>query len=238
MTRILIVYTSRHGHTARIARRVADTLRAHDRDVLLRDIERTADLDLHDFDVVIAGDSIHMERHDDTLVAWAERHATTLNRMRTGFFSVSLTAVGDPEGARGYADRFEEDTGWLPTRRICVAGALQYREYSFFTRQGRARTLCRCVGRNGLRGWEPWPRARIWRPSRSSTPRLMSPGARSAWRKGRAGSISGCARRAATSAAATTRRSGTPRPTTMEPVTRSSAPPSPARTGAGATWTS
>ena len=135
MNRILIVYASRHGHTGRIARRLADTLRGLGGEVLLRDVERARALDLHDFDVVIAGGSVHMERHDDALVAWAERHATTLNRMRTGFFSVSLSAVGDPAAARAYVDRFEEDTGWLPTRSVCLAGALQYREYSFLTRQ-------------------------------------------------------------------------------------------------------
>jgi menaquinone-dependent protoporphyrinogen oxidase len=135
MNRILIVYTSRHGHTGEIARRLADTLRARGTDVLVCAPEEAATLALHEFDAVIAGGSIHMERHDDALAAWAERHAATLNRMRSGFFSVSLTVIGDPPAARDYVERFEEDTGWLPTRTVCLAGALQYREYSFFTRQ-------------------------------------------------------------------------------------------------------
>jgi menaquinone-dependent protoporphyrinogen oxidase len=135
MTSILLAYSSTHGHTATIASRMAGDLRAAGADVTLAEIGDAARLDLADYDVVIAGGSVHMERHDDRLVAWAERHAATLNRMRTGFFSVSLTATGDPESARAYIDRYEEDTGWMPTRTVALAGALEYREYSFLVRQ-------------------------------------------------------------------------------------------------------
>jgi menaquinone-dependent protoporphyrinogen oxidase len=145
MTRILIVYTSRHGHTAVIARRMAEVARSTGAEVVMRDADRAGEVDLHDFDVVIAGGSVHMERHDDALATWAEHHATTLNRMRTGFFSVSLTAAGDPQAARAYADRFEEDTGWIPTRVVSLAGALQYREYSLLTRQ-MLRQIARAKG--------------------------------------------------------------------------------------------
>ena len=133
MTRILIVFTSRHGHTATIARRLAATLRAAGAEVVLAAPEDAHDL--HAFDAVIAGGAIHMERHDDALVAWAREHALTLNGMPSGFFSVSLTVLDDPGAARGYVERFEEDTGWTPRRKVCLAGALQYRAYSFFTRQ-------------------------------------------------------------------------------------------------------
>jgi menaquinone-dependent protoporphyrinogen oxidase len=135
MSRILIVYSSRHGHTAEIAGRIAECLRTPGTEVVVHEIADAADVDVHDFDAVIAGGSVHMERHDERLTAWARRHATSLNRMPSGFFSVSLTAVGDPGGARAYADSFAEDTGWFPMRTVCLAGALQYREYSFLTRQ-------------------------------------------------------------------------------------------------------
>jgi menaquinone-dependent protoporphyrinogen oxidase len=135
MSRILIVYCSRHGHTALIARRLAECVQGSATEVVVREVADAGGLDVHDFDAVIAGGSVHMERHDERLVEWARRHATSLNRMPSGFFSVSLTAVGDAGAARAYADRFEEDTGWFPARTVCLAGALQYREYSLLTRQ-------------------------------------------------------------------------------------------------------
>jgi menaquinone-dependent protoporphyrinogen oxidase len=134
MQSILVVSTSRHGHTAQIVQRIARALERAGARPRVIDIDAAATVDLHEFDAVIAGGSVHMERHDDRLVQWVEQHATTLNGMRTGFFSVSLTAAVDPDAARGYADRLEEDTGWIPTRRVCLAGALQYREYGRLTR--------------------------------------------------------------------------------------------------------
>jgi menaquinone-dependent protoporphyrinogen oxidase len=135
MSRILIDYSSHHCHTAEIAPRIAECLRTPATEVVVREVSAAGELEVHDFEAVIAGGSVHMERHDERLVEWARRHATSLNRMPSGFFSVSLAAAGDPGAARAYADRFEEDTGWFPARTVCLAGALQYREYSFLTRQ-------------------------------------------------------------------------------------------------------
>ena len=56
----------------------------------------------------------------------------------SAFFSVSLTAAEDSDEAREVAAKlvndFEEETGWKPQASVTMAGALQYREYDFFTR--------------------------------------------------------------------------------------------------------
>ena len=62
-----------------------------------------------------------------------------------------------------------------------------------------------------------------------------SPAARTAWRSAEGGCTCACANPAATSRAATARRTGTPPPTPAAPDTRSFAPPNPGQTGAGAT---
>ena len=137
--KILIVSASRHGHTRKIAQHVADTVAACGLEPRLVDVDAAGELDVRDFDGVIVGGSIHMKRHDDRLVEWAHQHHALLGLRPTGFFSVSMASATDGDEARAtareYIDRFVEDTDWTPTRCLAVAGALQYREYSFLTRQ-------------------------------------------------------------------------------------------------------
>jgi menaquinone-dependent protoporphyrinogen oxidase len=139
MPRILLLFASTHGHTAKIAARIA---------AALEDDGATVDLhQLHgnktqpapqDYDAVILGASIHAGHHQRALVRWAERHHTALDQNPSAFFSVSLTAADDNEEARaatrGYLDDFVETTGWTPDRSATFAGALQYREYDVATR--------------------------------------------------------------------------------------------------------
>jgi menaquinone-dependent protoporphyrinogen oxidase len=136
--RTLIVYASTHGHTAKIAARLAEVLEAEDHRAEVHDVASATGLRLADYDAVVAGASIHIGHHQKGLVDWAERHAQTLNVMPSAFFSVCLTAAEDSDESReataAYLDDFEKRTGWAPGLRIAFAGALQYREYDFATR--------------------------------------------------------------------------------------------------------
>ena len=139
MQRILLLYASTHGHTGKIAARIAAALE-----------EDGATVDLHqlhgnkpqpapqDYDAVILGASIHAGHHQRALIKWAERHRAALDLNPSAFFSVSLTAADDDEEARAatrdYLDDFVEKTGWTPSRTATFAGALQYREYDVATR--------------------------------------------------------------------------------------------------------
>jgi menaquinone-dependent protoporphyrinogen oxidase len=139
MPRILVLYASTHGHTAKIAARIAATL---------EDDGATVDLhQLHaketqpapaDYDAVILGASIHAGHHQRALVKWAEQHHTALGLIPSAFFSVCLTAADDTEesraATRGYLDDFVEQTDWTPEQSATFAGAVQYREYDVATR--------------------------------------------------------------------------------------------------------
>jgi menaquinone-dependent protoporphyrinogen oxidase len=133
---ILVVYASKHGHTARIAARIARTLEDEGAAVAVHEAGDAPDL--RGFDAVVVGASIHAGHHQQDVVAWAGRHRTALAAMPSAFFSVCLTAADDTEesrtATRGYLDEFVERTGWTPARMTTFAGALQYREYDFATR--------------------------------------------------------------------------------------------------------
>jgi len=137
MPRILVLYASTHGHTAKIAARIAATLEDDGATVDLQQLNESQPV-LSDYDAVILGASIHAGHHQRALLKWAEQHHTALAMAPSAFFSVCLTAADDDEesraATRGYLDDFVERTGWTPSRSTTFAGALQYREYDVGTR--------------------------------------------------------------------------------------------------------
>lgn len=138
MSKILIAVASRHGHTGKIADRIADVLGAQGHVVEVQGDVALSDPIPHHYDLVIAGASIHAGRHPAAFADWARHHAVSLNMMPSTFFSVCLAGAEDSEQARAtahdYLEDFEDRTGWLPRLRTTFAGALQYREYGFPTR--------------------------------------------------------------------------------------------------------
>ena len=135
MTRILVVYASTHGHTGKIAARIAEAIGPA---AELRDIAGGSELEPWLFDAVVVGASIHAGHHQKAVIEWLRARAGALNHMPSAFFSVSMTAADDTDEARetaqGYIDELLEKTGWRPAIARSFAGALQYREYDVFTR--------------------------------------------------------------------------------------------------------
>ena len=138
MRNVLIAYASTHGHTGKVCRRIADRLQAADLDVDLCDLGAGESPDPTVHDAVIVAASVHRGSHQRTAIDWVKQHAIGLADKDTLFVSVSLTAAEDTEESRAVTreliDSFTEETGWTPGRAVSVAGALQYREYDFFTR--------------------------------------------------------------------------------------------------------
>lgn len=138
MPNILIIYASKHGHTGKIAARIAEKAQAADASVELRKVDHADGISPQDHDAVVIGASVHAGRYEKDLVSWAKAHRQALNEMPSAFFSVCLTAADDTDEARKETARYIEsiiaDTGWHPSRTVTFAGALQYREYDFATR--------------------------------------------------------------------------------------------------------
>jgi menaquinone-dependent protoporphyrinogen oxidase len=137
--RVLVLYASTHGHTGRIADRIADVLRVQGVRARVRHFsERTSRLDLAEFDAFVVGASIHQGHHQRELVEWITEHHTVLSLHPSAFFSVSLTAADDTDEARetvrSMIDDVLDETGWIPTTTESFAGALQFKEYNLPTR--------------------------------------------------------------------------------------------------------
>jgi len=140
MTRILIVYASREGQTAKIAHEIAGGFRFQGQPVdIYRCIDCPEGLRPASYDLVFAGSSVHEGVHDPGLGAWVRANLEELSRTKSAFFSVSLSAAGSrPEqqqDAQRLVAQFIEQTGWDPDTVASFGGAIAYSKYGFIKRR-------------------------------------------------------------------------------------------------------
>jgi menaquinone-dependent protoporphyrinogen oxidase len=135
--KVLVLFASTHGHTARIAAHIAAGLEAAGIDATVQRAHGS-DPSPVGFDAVLLAASVHAGRHQREIVAYAKEHHVTLNLRPSALVSVSLTAADDTDEARrttrALMDDVLEETGWFPQWSAAVAGALQFRQYDIATR--------------------------------------------------------------------------------------------------------
>ncbi len=139
MAEFLVCYGTGEGQTARVANRLAATLRDRGHEATVVDLGAgPPDRPVEAFDAVLVGASLHYGRHQRPVRRFVREHRDALAARPTGFFQLSLsTASDDPEtraAAAGIVDEFVEETGWQPDRVGLFGGALRYSQYGFLTR--------------------------------------------------------------------------------------------------------
>ena len=138
MSRILVLYGTTEGQTAKIAGALANTLHAdgHVVDVVAA-APRTPNLG--DYAGVVVAASVHGGRYQKPVQQWVAAHADELRSMPTAFVSVSLGVLQKDakvqQEVAAILDRFLLGTGWTPTMVTSVAGALVYSRYNWIKRR-------------------------------------------------------------------------------------------------------
>jgi menaquinone-dependent protoporphyrinogen oxidase len=147
--RILIVYGTRYGQTAKIAERIGATLAAIAEVTVADSAHPSADIDPEHYDGVLVGGSLIGRGHQRSIKRYVMRHLARLNAMPSGFFSVSGSAASkEPQGqadARREMQRFLTETRWEPDLMTTFGAAIKYTKYSWLIRLV-LREICR---RNG-----------------------------------------------------------------------------------------
>lgn len=133
--RILIVYGTTYGQTARIAHYIQDVLTSEGCEVVLEPADRwRADWNVHGYDAIIVGASLIVGKHQASVAKFASENRTALNRIPTAFFSVSASAAGSDPRAIAEVDRlinaFLAEAQWHPRTVEKIGGAIAYTRYS------------------------------------------------------------------------------------------------------------
>jgi menaquinone-dependent protoporphyrinogen oxidase len=136
--RVSVLYSTTHGHTAKVAARLAEAIAAEGASVETIPVGSAALSAIHRADAVVIAGSVHRGSHQPALADFVRSHHRLMRDMPTAFVSVSLTAAEDDEELRAETrrviDGFVEDTGWTPDVQIAVAGAFQFSRYNPFER--------------------------------------------------------------------------------------------------------
>ena len=139
MSRILVVFGTTDGHTAKIAKFVGETLTSAGSQV---DVARAApggrSPDGADYDGIIVAASLHAGGYQPPIGQWVRRHGADLLGRPTAMLSVCLGIL--EQNPRVWADldakidRFLTRVGWRPTVVKIVAGAIPYSRYGWLKR--------------------------------------------------------------------------------------------------------
>lgn len=149
MARILVVYGTTEGHTAKVAGAITETLHRTGAVVDVSAADEPAPAP-DDYDAVVVAASVHAGRYQRSVERWVKAHAAALARKPTAFVSVCLGVLQHDEKVQGdlqtILDRFVATTGWRPTAVKFVAGALPYTRYNWLQRLIMKRIVAKAGG--------------------------------------------------------------------------------------------
>jgi menaquinone-dependent protoporphyrinogen oxidase len=133
--RILIVYGTKFGQTAKIAEHIANVLTRKGFEVTLAKGDAIAPtFSFAPYDGVVVGASIIGGRHQRYIERFVRRYRRELDAVPCAFFSVSGSAASpSPKGqaeALRLVETFVSATGWRPRMSATIAGAIKYTKYN------------------------------------------------------------------------------------------------------------
>ena len=132
--RILIVYGTSYGQTARIAARIGEALEHDSIEVTLQRGDQIGmPVDFEHYDAVVIGASIIIGGYQRYIVSFVRENRDALQRVPSAFFGVSGSAGGteaERQTARDLVNTFLKKTGWRPTLKASFAGAIVFTRYN------------------------------------------------------------------------------------------------------------
>ncbi|HEX9162634.1 MAG TPA: flavodoxin domain-containing protein [Thermoanaerobaculia bacterium] len=133
--RLLILYSSKHGQTEKIAQRIAEIARREGHAVAASPVASLQrDVRIGAYDSVIIAAPVYFGRFPKATIRFVARHFSELSSVRTALVAVSLAAKFNVDEAESQVHKFVGVTGWLPATYFCVAGAEAFTKYGLFTR--------------------------------------------------------------------------------------------------------
>lgn len=137
-SRVLLVYTSREGHTRRIMERIAARLqtRGVTGELFNAEQQQTAPA-LTEFGCVVIAGPIHYGHYHPQLAKFVQQHLQALEQRPSIFVSINLTARKPNKNTAEtspYVSKFLTKVNWQPSEVEVFAGALKYDQLRPFDR--------------------------------------------------------------------------------------------------------
>ena len=137
MAKILIIYSSKDGHTKEICFRLQQIVEDQNNQVTLVSVNEIKTIDLNSFDKIVIGSSIHYGKHNRKIYEFIKENQQVLDSTSNAFFSVNVVAR-KPEKNRPetnpYLRKFLKQISWQPQNLAVFAGKIEYQKYRFWDR--------------------------------------------------------------------------------------------------------
>lgn len=131
MKSVLVLYMSRGGHTARIARRICESVAAAGGKAEMMDINEASHegVDWGRYDIVALGAPVLYGTYHKSVLRFIGQHKAEFDARPNSFFNVSVVArtpaKATVEGNR-YLQKFLELSPWKPRHLKVIAGKVDY----------------------------------------------------------------------------------------------------------------
>lgn len=139
MTRVLIPYYSRGGHTAKIARAIAAQLEVQGAEVKVVDINSPAAANIHwgDYQLVALGACVLYGSYHKSVFKFVTRHSKALSALPNSFFCINVVARNPekriPDNNK-YLQKFIALSPWTPADLKIIAGKVDYPAWPWYDR--------------------------------------------------------------------------------------------------------
>jgi menaquinone-dependent protoporphyrinogen oxidase len=146
---MLVLYGTTDGHTARVARAIGETLHARGAEV---DVVRAtrSDPNPDDYSAIVVAASVHAGGYQRPIRKWVRTYVASLANKPTAFVTVCLGILQHDQAVQQevatIVNRFLIESGWRPTMKKVVAGALLYRRYNWIKRWVMKRIVAKAGG--------------------------------------------------------------------------------------------
>jgi menaquinone-dependent protoporphyrinogen oxidase len=137
MTSVLVLYCSQRGHTARVARRICDSVTAAGGRAEMMEVKEAVHegVDWDRYDVIVVGAPVIYGTYDKEFLRFVREHAANLDSKPNSFFNVSVVArtpaKATVEGNR-YMQKFLQVSPWKPRDLKVIAGKVDYPAWRWF----------------------------------------------------------------------------------------------------------
>lgn len=130
MSKILIVYATHDGQTAKICQVLQQELQQTGQDeVELSPIDTALKMDLTGYDKIVVGASIRYGKHKPIVTTFIKQHQNLLDSKPNAFFSVNVVARKpnkNTPASNPYMQKFLRRISWRPKQLAVFAGRIDY----------------------------------------------------------------------------------------------------------------